>query len=302
MSPVDALREGLGCVNRVKRMWAVYWLWNTAFALVVVLPVSAVLFRDLGHSLYAGRMFENFEVQWLIEFYQQTHLWPAIVLAPVAVLAAGGFLLAGTFLAGGALWTFRDPSPRFVPAVFYQGCGRNFARLVWLLLLSLPFYAAVLLIGGSLNALASKVWGEGLEAHPLVIFGWFRLALVALLALAVNMVFDYAKIRMVAEDLRNPWRALAGSAALVARNFGPAAGTFALVAAIGLALSAAYLLLSNLLPRGAMGWLALALLLQQACIVGRIWVRLTFYAGQTRMYEALTAPPREPAGLSGYTG
>ncbi len=294
MSPLAALSQGIRTLCRARRMVVVYWLWTVAFALAVALPASALLFRNLGHSLYAVRMLDNFDLQWVLEFLNQTRGWPGVAMAPAALIVAFAFLLAGTFLAGGALRTFQDPDPGYVPAVFYQGCGRNFGRLFWLLLLSVPFYLLLLAVNAALNALANKIWGEGMEAHPLILAAWFRTAILLLLALAVNMVFDYAKIHAVAADVRNPWRSLCAAARVVRHSPGRASGLYLFVFGLALALGAVYLGISNFLPRGHMAWLLLVFTLQQAYVAARLWTRLLFFSSQTRMYESLTAVEPEP--------
>ncbi len=299
MNPIHAISEGVRALGGVKRMWAVYWLWTLVYALVVILPVTALLFHDLGHSLYSARMFDNFDVEWLLEIFRQTGGWPVWVILPLALVVGMLYLVAGTYLAGGALWVLRDARPHFLPAVFYQGCGRNFGRLFRLLLVSLVCYSIVFALGGLLGVPAGKIWGKGLEEHPIVIYNWFRSAVVLLLLLLVNMIFDYAKIHTVAEDQRNPFRAALSSAKLVFANFGRTSGAYAMVAAAGIALTLLYLAVSGWLPRRNWFWIALVLLLQQAYIVSRIWVRLLFFSAQTRVYESLLPiaaglPPLSP--------
>ena len=297
MTPFSSVLAGIRTVNRASRLWVVYWLWNLVFALVVVLPLSVVLFRDLGHSLYAGRLFPNFELQYLSEMMTQTRAWPLITLAPAMALVAAGYALASVFLSGGTLWLYRDPLPRYMPSVFYQGCGRHFGRLVWLLALSLPAYAIALIPSALLSAGAKKIWGEGIEAGPLAISSWFGAAVAVMLLLAVNLVFDYARIHMVVEDVRNPFRAALEGWRRVVRNPGRTAGTYALVCLILVAFTLAYRAGSGLLPRTAPFWLAAAFLWQQVYVVARIWTRLVFYASQTRVYESLPAPCEPPAPI-----
>ncbi|MEK7405662.1 MAG: hypothetical protein AAB225_11190, partial [Acidobacteriota bacterium] len=287
---IQAVREGLGAVNGTRRMWFVFWFWNLAFALAFAAPVAALLVRNLGHSLYAQEMLAGFDVQWVTEFLLETRGWPAVMLGPLAIVVAAGYLLLSAFLAGGAITVFAAPEPRYVPAAFWQGCGRNFGRLFRLLVYSLPAYAVVMAVNVGLAKLGQWIWRDSMQEKPVVLFGWGRVALVLLLFLFVNMVFDYARIRLVAEDSRKSLRAALGSFRFAWRNLGPASGTYAAVLLLAAALFATYWLLCGLLPRHHLVWLLLVLLVQQAYLIARLGVRLLFFASQTGLYLMLTAP------------
>jgi len=119
---------------------------------------------------------------------------------------------------------------------------------------------------------------------------------VGLAFLFVNMVFDYAKIRLVVDDSRKSLRAALGSFRLVWRNLGLTASAYALVALAAVSLLVAWLGLSSLLPRHRGWWLLLVLLVQQAYMLARLSVRLWFFSSQTEIYLHLAhAPEPRPA-------
>jgi hypothetical protein len=289
----------------------VFWFYTLVFALVIVLPAGAILYSELGHSLYAERMLDNFDLQWLVEMLNQTGGLPLYVFPPLIALVAAGYVLLSTFLAGGALTVFASEEGSYRPGLFYEGCGRNFWRLFRLLLVSAVFYGVVLAAGVALKALGKSIWGEGMEERPLVIFGWFRTGLTVLLLLVVNMIFDYAKIRLVVEDSRKSWRAALGSVKLVFRNLGGTAATYGLVALLAVVLALAYAAVCGFIPRNLALWMALLLVLQQAFVLGRIGVKLLFFGSQLEIYRGVTAapalaeeppPPEVPAGLESGPG
>jgi hypothetical protein len=269
----------------------VFWFCTLVFALVVVLPAGAILYSELGHSLYAERMLENFDLQWLAEMLNQTGGLPLSVFPPLIALVAAGYVLLSTFLAGGALTVFASEEGSYRPGLFYEGCGRNFWRLFRLLLVSAVFYGVVLAVIVALKGLGRSLWGQGMEERPLVIFGWFRTGMTVLLLLVVNMIFDYAKIRLVVEDSRKSWRAALGSVKLVFRNLGGTTATYGLVALIAVALALAYAAVCGFIPRNLALGMALLLVLQQAFVLGRIGVRLLFFGSQLEIYRGVTAAP-----------
>ena len=273
MAPVRA-------VLRAWPLWLLLWVLTLAFALVVVLPITAVLHANLGNSLYAAHLFDNFDPQWIAEFLFQTGRSPIVALPPLAASPALAFLLLMTFLSGGVLSVFSGTAP------FWPGCARNFGRLTLLLLLSLVCYGLALAANAPLEALGSKLWGDGMEERPLVLFAWCRTAFVLLLVLAVNLVFDYAKIRAVADDVRSPLRAAAGAVTFVLRHPKRTIGTYAIIALFAIALAAVYQAFSSLLPRSSLFTLLLLLVLQQAYVAARLFTRLLFFAAQTALYRS----------------
>lgn len=290
MTSLAAVVRGAGTVNRSWRVWLLIWLLTLAFALVAVLPIAAVMQTDLGHSLWAARMLGNFDATWMAEYVAATG--SATLAIPPIVIACGVlYLLLSAFLTGGIVSVFARADGTSGPADFWAGCGRNFWRLVRVLLWSLAAYAIAFLAGSLLDAVARKIWGEGMEERPLVIFGWFRATFVLLLLLLLNMVFDYARIRVVVEDTRKTARSVLRSFRFVFCNFGLTAGTYGLVLLLGILLAALYWVLSGALPRTSLGLLLVVLIVQQVYVVLRVWVRLLCFAGQTEVYRAMRPAP-----------
>jgi hypothetical protein len=268
----------------VKRLAWIYFGATVGFAVLAALPLSALLYADLGHSLYTPHF------DYLLELYNKTEGWPLAALAPAAVLAGAGFALLGVFLSGGALAAILGRAGD-MPG-FFAGGGRHFWRLLRLLLLAAVLGALVLGAGAAAGHLGRRIWGEGLEERPLAIFTWFRWAIVMLLCLGVGMVFDYARIRLVFEDRRSAVRSLLGALGFVAAHPGRTTALYALLWAAAIAVAVVYLALSAVLPRSGLGWLALVFLLQQAFVWARCAIKLLFLTKQAGLYTALEpAPP-----------
>jgi hypothetical protein len=278
VTPIRAVGLGATVVTRAWRVWLLLWALTLAFAAVLVLPAAAILHADLGHSLYAARMFGNFDPQWTAEFLFKTGNVPLITVPPLAAALVLAYLLLTTFLNGGVLAVFTQSS------AFWPGCGRNFWRLLRLFLVSLVCYALVVAANLGLGKIGGRIWGEGMVERPVVIFGWVRAGIIVLLVLVVNMVFDYAKIRAVAQN-----STLLRSVAFVGRNFIRTATTYALLCVLAAALAAVYWCASSALPRTALGWLIAVLVVQQVFVVVRVWVRLLFFASQAAVSDQLTA-------------
>jgi hypothetical protein len=280
VTSVASVVRGAGAVRRAWRVWLLVWALTLACALFIALPVAAVLYARLGHSLYAGAMFQNFDIQWLAEFRNASGNWPMAAASPALVLIFVAYLLMATFVSGGALAVFTGDEPAFWP-----GCGRYFWRLLRLLLVSLVCYAVVFALDNLLARTGHWIWDRGMLERPVVIFGWVRAAIALLLFLFVNMVFDYAKIRLVAENRLGALAAARAAFQFVGRRPGTTLATYGLISVLAAVLAGCYWFLSGALPRTALGWLALVLILQQAFVAGRVWLKLLYLAAQVEVWR-----------------
>jgi hypothetical protein len=117
---------------------------------------------------------------------------------------------------------------------------------------------------------------------------------LALLTL-VNLVIDYARVRLVVEDRRSAVFSLTAGARFVRRHFAGAATLYALNALGFLLVVAVYAAVAP--GAGRTGWtLWLTLLVGQAYIALRLAVKLGFYASQTAYFQGALAHAGYVAG------
>jgi hypothetical protein len=109
----------------------------------------------------------------------------------------------------------------------------------------------------------------------------------ALPLLAANVLFDYAKIRMVVEDRRSAIGAMTGAARFIVRQPSAVAGLYLLNALVFVVVIALYGLVVPGAAGGATAWIAL--IIGQLYIVLRIAVRLLFAASQTALFQSRLA-------------
>jgi hypothetical protein len=291
MSVSTSLRRGVYAANRAKKLWLIFYAALTLAAAIPVAGLMGVVFASLGHSAWAEQLGRSLDIEWIGELIAAYGAMPAQPFMAEMVGALAISSLLHVFLLGGALDLF-VARQHFGAADFFAACGRYFWRLFRLALYSLIAYGIVMGLGAALAAIGDKVWGEGSEAAPLIHFGWFRAALVLLLLGLVNLIFDYASIRLVAENGRKPFRLALGSFRFVWRHFGATSRLAAALWAIKLAIVAVYFGVSRLLPQASMGPVVLLLLVRQVTVLARIWSRLLFVASQAEMYDGLTGTDR----------
>ena len=314
-----AFRDGVRRVNGAPSMLAGLF----ALTLLVGVPLSFVvremMAAHLGTSLIAGPVAAGASYEWWQEFAAQASglgktFVPSIVgfgavldnlqgiadnlpMASALVAVTGGWLLVWSFLSGGILDRLaRGRKTR--SHGFFAACGMHVWRLLRLGLVAWTAYAFLFgwvhpwLFTSVLGGLSQDVTAErsafALRAAAYVLFG--------ALLLACNMLFDYARVRLVVEDRRSAAGALVAAWRFVRRHTPGALGLYALNALAFLVLVALYAAAAPGAPRS--GWLALAALgVGEAYILARLYLKLLFYASETALFQgelahaAYTAAP-----------
>ena len=103
-----------------------------------------------------------------------------------------------------------------------------------------------------------------------------------------NLVFDYAKIRIVVEDRRSAIGALAAALGFVIRRRGRVFGLYGLNAAMFVALMGIWALVAPGAGRtGLSMWVGLAI--SQAYVLARLVLKLQFLASQTALFQGSLA-------------
>jgi hypothetical protein len=113
-------------------------------------------------------------------------------------------------------------------------------------------------------------------------------AVFGLLVAACNLVFDYAKVRAVVEDRRSMIGAIQSAIGFIQRNAGAAVALYVLDFALFLVALAVYALVAP--GAGSSGWSTwLGFALGQLYILARLWVKLTFWASETALFQGRLA-------------
>jgi hypothetical protein len=292
MSIAQALREGAGQLRAARRVVFILYAATAAAALLASTALMSVAWESLGHSAWAPRMLENFDLEWAAEVAAQ-YGSAAMPIVYITLFVLAAFAVAYLFLTGGVLEVLCAGG-----ASFFGGCGKYFWRLARLALWSGICAIAPLLAGGLLRQIGTKVWGDGSAATPLVYWGWFRMA-VALGGLGVvNLAFDYAAIGMAAADSRQSLRALRDGFRFIFRHprktlalYGALWAVLALVVGLGSGIS-------RLATPRSMAAVVALFLFRQTAVLAKTWCWLLFFPAQAAMWRALrpaAAVAAEPA-------
>lgn len=284
------------------------FLLTVVLALPLTLAVHGLIESHLASSMLAAEVADGVSYDWWNEFLAQTvglgrTLTPSIIgfastldtLSGIldargVVVPVGGvlalYLVCWTFMLGGVLDRYARQRPTRAHG-FFAASGVHVWRL--LRVAAAAGLAYWWLFAYVHDWLFDRLYVNLTRDIPVerVVFAWRAAgyALFGLLLVVVNIVADYAKVRIVVEDRRSALGALAASLRFIGRV---PAHTFGLYALNGASFAAAIALWAVLAPgvtgSGAGMWLAF--LAGQAYILARLLLKLQFLASQTALFQS----------------
>jgi hypothetical protein len=310
MGAVEAWRAGLGRVRRAPAILVGGWLITVSVAAPAAWVVASAIRDHLGRSLAAEQAADSVNYDWWQEFTSQasgaaatfapsnmgfaaplgnlSRLADALPLPSGIAATILAFVVVQIFLTGGIIDRYaRDM--RLGSYGFLAACGAVFFRLLRLGAAALLFYWLLFVeIRPAIEAAQSLLTRDvTVERQAFAVYAIATLGFVLVVA-AVNLVFDFAKIRLVVEDRRSAVGALASGLRFVARHPMAAAGLYVINVLVFAAVLVLYAIAA---PSAAVsGWaLVWTLFVTQLFILARLWARLVFVASETALFQSRLA-------------
>ncbi|MGH9384392.1 MAG: hypothetical protein ACRD2N_08925 [Vicinamibacterales bacterium] len=297
-------------VNRVTRApWLIIGLWVSTILLTLPLAITlqGMLAQHLGQSLAAEAAAAGANYDWWNEFLAQAagvgqSFVPAIIgfaavlknlsgvadatrLSIVIMAAVSAHTVLSMFLLGGVMDRLaRDRA--IGTAAFFAACGVYFVRFIRLAVMAATIYWLLFtkLHPWLFDSVFSQLTRDLTVERTAFMYRALLYALFFAVVVAVNLVFDYAKVRAVVEDRRSMIGALVAGTRFVVRNAGAAIGLYALNALVFLAVIGLYALAAPGAAASASGFA-----IGQFYIVLRVAVRLQFAASQIALFQSRLA-------------
>jgi hypothetical protein len=311
--------DGLGRVWRAPALLGGAFALTLAAALPLALVMRGTIAAHLGNSLAAEAAAEAVNYDWWQEFLSQASglgatFTPAVIgfaatldslgnvfdargaIAPIAG-ALASYLLVWVFLTGGILDRYARQR-RTGAHGFFAACGVFFWRFLRLgLIAGVLYWALFALLHRWLFDDAYQALIVDVSAERVAFFWRFSLyAVFGAALMAVNILVDYAKVRLVVEDRRSVVGALSAALGFLARHPRRALGVYALNCAVFLVVLGAWALLApGAGGAGVSMWAGFAA--TQTYLLARLAVKLQFLASQTALFQrslahaAYTAAP-----------
>jgi hypothetical protein len=283
-----------------------------ALTFLLALPL-AYLLRDqiaaqLGSSLAAGAVADRVSYDWWTEFTAQASglgatFTPAIIgfastidaisrvvdaryPPPALMWLLAVYLALWTFLSGGIVDRYARQRATHAHG-FFSAAGRVWFRLARLSVLAGACYWLLFQYLHAwlfLDVYRDLTRGLGVERTTFVWRLVFYLVFGAALLL-VNIVFDYARVRLVVEDRRSALGALLAAGRFLWHHPLAAAGLYALNALVFVVLLALWSVAApGIHGPGAAMWLAFVV--GQLYLLARLAIKLHFLASQISLFQA----------------
>lgn len=274
-------------------VWLLYGV-TLVLGLVAALPFYGTLLAEGQNSPAFMKLLDGFDYTVYSDFMHRSQR------AIDPLLRVGRWLgvlyvFMSVLLAGGILTRFAEPAGPFQTGLFWEGCRRYVGRFVGLFGVTFLFVLAGAVIWLVAGTLAVVVLSDSMEENGLFWLGLAFFGLFLLTATWLLCIGDYAKVLIVRENERNPFRAFGRAGRLVRRNLGQTLGLYWLLILAGTALFGSYFLIDGLVLMS--GWLTIGLMLlvQQAVILARAVLKVWSLGVAWTVYEGLPKPaPASP--------
>ena len=205
------------------------------------------------------------------------------------LLAIAGYIVVWLFLIGGVIDRLARQH-RVTSSGFFAACGTYFLRFIRLAVLAFTTYWLLFQVihGWVFDELYGHLT-QNLTVERTAFFIRIGLyGLFGLMVIAVNLVFDYAKIRAVVEDRRSMLGALIAAFRFVRRRPTSTFGLYFINGGFFAGVLIGYAIVTPS-PTGSDLAAWAAFLVGQAYILARLFTKLVFYASQTAYFQSQLA-------------
>jgi hypothetical protein len=322
---LSATRDGFRAVARNWGLVLLLLAVNLAVAGALAIPLSSRLESELANKEAGRRMTYGFDFNWWSEWHdRQEHEWPAtfgpeifgigFAFRNVELLLKGAlpgaipggreatdpafdplllelgvlYVIVQLFLTGGVLGVLRAPAGGWTARSLLHGSGFYFGRLLRLALVSLLVLWVLFSVYGLFSGWIDHRAREAVSERTAMALTLGRNALLLLAVLFVAMVNGYAKAAIALEERASALLAWVSALAFCLRRFARTAGHYALLTAAALLLLLLWRFLDGALPTTGYKTQLVTLLLMEAFLFGRIFLRLALLGGQVEIYRRST--------------
>ena len=311
MTFYSAWRDGIRRVNAAPAILAGVWLLTMLVSLPLTLAVRERLEQHLGGSLAADTAASGVNYDWMQEFEDQATglgatFAPTIIgfgavldnlsaflnnlHRPVIIAGAvGAYILLLIFVSGGIIDRYaRDRATR--AHGFFAASGVFFFRFLRLAVVMAIVYGLLFeyVHPWLFDQLYLRLTRDLTVERTAFLVRIALYVVFALLLAASNVVFDYAKVRAVVEDRRSALGAVHAALSFVGRNWIAAVMLYLADFALFVLMVAIYAVVAP--GAGGIGgtmWIGFAI--GQAYVLGRLWVKLVFWASETALFQGRLA-------------
>jgi hypothetical protein len=311
MKTISASKQGLLLTGRASHMIFFLFLLNLLLSMILAVPMYHILKDSFGQGETAEKMAEGFDYLWWEQFRYRSQgiaktFSPSIIgkgalldncdyllnmnvfkLPSVILTLIFIYILFRTFLAGGILRIYNSSHEKFRIKNFFSGAGTYYLRFILLMLISWVFFYLIgIILNRKFTSILNRVSSRSYSEIPSFYLDLLFSAIVLILFLFIQMVFDYARIDVVRKERRNVIKSIWKSVFFVFRHPVSTLGLFYLLFLAGVAWAIAYSLVAEVLPDFNFLGVVTGFMAQEIFILGVIWIRCWLYAGEMALYRS----------------
>ncbi len=235
------------------------------------MQMNGTFIRTLGDFLY------DFFIRWEINPGATSLLFFLCLL----------YVCTSTFLAGGFIGIY-SKEYRSTFTEFLMDGARYFGKFFRLSLVALLVYYLFFAVVVNWINTAIPRWTQ-FEASETTPFTYYMIKDIAVLLILsfLFMIFDYARIRMVVDDRTSALASTAAGVQFTFSHFLTTYGLYLLLTLFGVLLIVIYAILEKIIPQNSYWPLVLLFIVQQAYMLARFFLKGSFYACQTGLYQTV---------------
>jgi hypothetical protein len=265
------------------KMILVLWTFNFLFGCFVFYLFYKLLAEAMSQSAVSEGMLAKVDYHFLFEFLTY-HGQSLGTFISATLFLIGLYILVSIFLYGGILHSLVEPQRASFLQHFFQGGGKFFGRFLRLTVYSLILWFVFLVVMFILYRVGSALTGKGTNEQLAFYLFLVGVAIALFFIFFINMIQDYARIRIAFEDRRYVFRSLFQSIGFVFKRLGGTLGLYYLLVLTGGILTVGYCVLKSMIPFSTLGAILITLLVYQLFIASHGWLKIAFQAGQLSFY------------------
>jgi hypothetical protein len=282
ISIFSAFKNGL--LNAWNERKMLFWLYgfNFIFAYLLTLPILMMLSNALDGTTAAEKVLQAFDLtifRTIIAEYGS-----GLTFSRLLITIGLFYFVLNIFFAGGVLKVFVEEK-RFQLSDFFSGCVEYFYRFFKLFLISLLFLVGVFMVNLLLSNLSGLLTDNATAEHTGILLFFIRMGIVVFLLALTNMIFDYAKIMIVVNDYYDMIKAVKLTFMFVMMSLFKTVGLYALYFLTAVIIACIYLLIASLIDISNGFMVLIFFILSQVYMIAKIWIRISFFAGQYSFYH-----------------
>jgi len=261
-----------------------FWLYgfNLLFAYLITMPVSMMISNALDKTTAADKVLAAFDFTTLVTIVD--HYGKGVSLGRTITTFGILYILVNIFFAGGILKIFIEDK-KFSLKLFFTGCVEYFNRFLRLFLFSLIFIIIAVIFYIAISSLFSLFTENAATEHLPILLFILKILIMGIMLALINMLFDYARIMTIVNDYHAMYKTIKQVLMFVMMSARKTLALYFLYVFTLIVFLLIYLVVENLIS--VTGWLTILIffLWTQIFMLSRVWIRMSFYAGQYSFYH-----------------